>query len=492
MNELDDKAGTVEPSASAVGVTVATSVPGKSEAPPVGESPPTEKSSQEKAAADHPIAKAVSDFVYKLRDFEDCAVQFVPVAQKMRMDSLKRVKREGLDLVKSIKEGVDPGSLLHPGSQVRLLKRALELIPVLDRAIHANPARIVGESLFIGVFGALDGFTGDLLRALFERKTALFGALHRQVDVAAIMESKTLEDLKRSLIEDEIEAFRRESYDGQFAKLETQFDLKLRRFSRWGEFVERSQRRNLLTHCDGRVTDQYLKACRSAGVPSGETIGARLGVSLEYLKATVELLMELGIKLGQTLWRKVLPDELEAADSSLNSEIYDRLRDENWGRAMVLAEFAIEQPRFASDAMRKIFTVNYIIAAKFGGQPEKASERLASLDWSGATADFRLGKAVLEDRFEDACAIMLRIGKGGEFLKEHTYHVFPLFRVFRLQECFLKTYEKVFGHPFSEQVQKTLDQAENQLKVEMQRSAPVIGGSDRGSESGDTKPTVPS
>jgi hypothetical protein len=474
---LDDKATALKESPSVDDVTAAASVPDKSEAPPVGEVPPTERSSQEKAAKDHPIAKAVSGFVYKLRDFEDCVVQFVPVAQKMRIDSLKSVAEEALALVKSIQM-----ERLNPGSQVRLLKRALEFMPILKRVVHANPGRSLGESLFIGMFSALDAFTGDLLRALFERKPALFSALHRQVDVVSIMESKTLEDLKRTLVEDEIEAFRRESYDGQFAKLETLFDLRLRRFPRWGEFIERSQRRNLLTHCDGRVTDQYLEACRSAGVPSAETIGARLDVSLKYLKATVGLLMEIGIKLGQTLWRKVLPDELEVADISLNSEIYDRLRDENWDRAMVLAEFAIEQPRFASDAMRKIFTVNYIIAAKFGGQPEKASDGLASLDWSGAMAEFKLAKAVLEDRFEDACAIMLRIGKGGEFFKEHTYHVFPLFRVFRLQECFLTTYEKVFGRPFSEEVQKTLDQAENQLKVEV--SASVIAG-------GDTKAPVP-
>ncbi len=483
MNELDGKA---RASPSAVDLTAVPSVPIKSEAP-IEETPPTVGSSQESAATGHPIAKAVSSFAYKLRDFEDCAVQFVPATLKMRLSSLTRVRDEGLDLVKGFRT-----EELDAGSRVRLIKRALEWMPTAKRVENANPSRILGESLFIGMFGALDAFTGDLLRALFERKPALFGALHRQVDVAAIMESKTLEDLKRSLIEDEIEAFRRESYDGQFAKLETLFNLKLRSFSGWGEFIECSQRRNLLTHCDGRVTDQYLTACRSAGVPSPETIGARLDVSLQYLKVTVALLMQIGIKLGHTLWRRVLPDELEAADSSLNSEIYDRLRDENWDRAMVLAEFAIEQPRFASDAVRKIFTVNYIIAEKFGGQPEKASKMLASLDWSGATADFQLAKAVLEDRFEDACAIMLRIGKDGELVKEHSYHVFPVFRVFRLQECFLETYEKVFGRPFSEQVQQTLDKTENELKVEVQRSTQPMEGSDRGSQSGDVKATVPS
>lgn len=470
MEELSGKADTLVRTASdaetaAAGAVQATTASGS---PPIGQA--TSKApSEQKNGPGHPIAKAVSGLVYRLRDFEDCASEFVPVAEKMRPDSLRKLIKEIQDFVALLAKNAP-----DEGKKVLLLKRALEWTHKVKRVVHANPERVLRESLFIGMFGAFDAFTGELLRALFERKPALFGGLKRQIDVAAIMESETLQDLKQSLIEEEIESFRRESYCDQFAKLEGLFGLKLRSLSRWSDFVERSQRRNLLTHCDGMVNDQYRKACRAVGVGCNEEIGVRLEISSECLKDTVELLMEVGIKLGQTLWRKVLPDELEAADNSLNSEIYDCLTDESWNRASVLAEFAIGQPQFASDVIKKVVTVNYVIAAKFGGRPEKARELLAALDWSGATADFRLAKAVLEDRFEDACAIMLQVGKHAEYFKEHTYHVFPLFRVFRLQQCFLDTYEKVFGRPFSEKVHETMDEAKIELEVKAEQDSQSV------------------
>jgi hypothetical protein len=432
---------------------------------------PGEHPSKVKEATEHPITKAVSRLVFKLRDSDECAVEFVPVAEKKKLESVRKAVGDLPDLMKvfRLKE-------LEEGLQVRLLKFAFEWLPKGKRLAHADPGRVLRDSLFVGIFGAFDAFTGDLLRALFERKPALFHALRRQVDVGMIMESQTLDDLKRSLIEEEIEAFRRESYADQFTKLESLFGLKLREFPRWGEFIERSQRRNVLTHCDGLVTPQYLKACAGAGTPSAEKIGTRLGVPLPYLRETIELLMEVGIKLAQTLWRKVIPEELDLADRSLNQEIYDKLCEENWKMALVLTDFASGLPRVGSDVNQKVFTVNYIIAAKFGGRPEKATEKLASLDWSGASADFQLAKAVLEDRFDDACAVMLRIGKDGEFMREVSYHTFPLFRAFRLQDGFLKTYEKIFGRAFLEPVQETLDETKNQLKAEAKQSAEIVEG----------------
>jgi hypothetical protein len=415
---------------------------------------------EQEKTPENPIAKSITVLIHKLRDFEDCAAQLVPAAVAMQVDSLTTMTKALSSSVELIKSGDEHKKAIGVG-------RVLDMISKSVHLAHANPARVLRESLFIGMFSAFDAFTGDLLRALFEKKPALFSSLKRQFDVTAIVESSTLEDLKRNVIEDEIECFRRESYDDQFRRLEGLFSIKLREFPRWGDFIERSQRRNLLTHCDGIVSDQYLKACQAAEVDCMEKIGVRLDISSDCLNDTVELLMEVGMKLGQTLWRKVFPEELGSADKSLNEELYERLCQEKWNRALVLSRFAIEQPKISNDAMQKIFTVNHIIAMKFSGQPEKATEVLDSLDWTGASPEFRLAKAVLEDRFDDACKLMLKIGKGGELIVESSFHIFPVFRTFRLQECFLKTYEKVYGHPFSEKVQKTADEA----KVQLQQSA---------------------
>jgi hypothetical protein len=346
---------------------------------------PAMRSEKSEKRAEHPITRAITSLIHKLRDFEDCADEYVSAAGEMQVERIKRVAADlgnSVDLLKN----------KDKRTKVLGLKQLVDGMPKIVQVIRANPARVLRESLFVGMFSAFDAFTGDLLRALFLKKPALFSSSKRQIEVSALMESDTLDDLKRRLIDDEIEAFRRESYVEQFSRLEQMFSLKLRSFSRWPDFVERSQRRNLLTHCDGVVSDQYLCMCKKVGMPCTEKLGTRLGISLKYLKETVEVLMEVGLKLGHTLWRKVLPDELEQADKSLNNEIYERLQDGKWDPALTLAEFAIEQPRVSDDAMKKTFTVNYTIAAKFGGQEEKAKEFLASLDWTAAAPRFQLAR----------------------------------------------------------------------------------------------------
>lgn len=48
----------------------------------------------------------------------------------------------------------------------------------------------------------------------------------------------------------------------QFEVLQKRLELKLTEFPHWRRFVEAAQRRNLLTHCDGIVSEQYLSVCR--------------------------------------------------------------------------------------------------------------------------------------------------------------------------------------------------------------------------------------
>lgn len=60
----------------------------------------------------------------------------------------------------------------------------------------------------------------------------------------------------------------------------------------------------------------------------------------------------------------------------------------------------------------------------------------------------------LTDRIGDACEIMKRIGKKGEMVKEDSYHNWPLFKSFRTNADFLKTYEEIYGRPFVTELQK--------------------------------------
>ena len=75
-----------------------------------------------------------------------------------------------------------------------------------------------------------------------------------------------------------------------------------------------------------------------------------------------------------------------------------------------------------------------------------------SVDWTASYRDFKLAIHILEEKFDEAIALMLSIGRSGEILKQSSYHTWPLFHKFRERPEFYSTYEKIYGEPYSTQV----------------------------------------
>lgn len=412
----------------------------------------------------NPMGAAIGRLLHRVRDLQICASVFLDEADRLRQRRLDDLSNE----TRAVRAQLDSHSTYTTGLGI---KRILNISRRLEREKSSDVSGALRLSLFLGLFSAFESFTGDLLRAIYAKKPELFNAVGRTVAVADILQHSSFEELKIAVLEQEIEVFRRKSYIEQFDSLETLFGLNLKDFARWPDFVEASQRRNLYTHCDGIISDQYLEACTTAGatLPPDAKKGQRLKLSEEQLKSTCELLMEVGLKLGQTLWRKLFPTEIEVADNHLNECVYDTLASERWERATVFGEFAVGQKKTANDVSKKIAVINYAIALKFSGAPDRSKEVLRGVDWSSAALDFKLAEAVLEDRFEDASALMMRIGHRGDYVTEHYYHSWPLFKEFRLQPEFRTAYEAVYGIPFVERLQETVKEA--QLQVQEQQDS---------------------
>ncbi|MCR4348161.1 MAG: hypothetical protein NUV55_13315 [Sulfuricaulis sp.] len=321
---------------------------------------------------------------------------------------------------------------------------------------------VVETSLFLGMFSAYDAFTGNLIAEIYRLKPELFNVINRNVPVSEILQFDSFEALKESVLHDEIENFRRKSYVEQFEDMEKVFDLNLKIFDRWPQFVECAQRRNLLTHCDGIVSEQYLQVCKREGYvfSSQIQIGDKLKLGGEYFLPSCELLMEVGLKLGQTLWRKLFPDQINKADSHLIQVTYDSLQREKWKLAQVFGEFAISQKRFSNDLNYKISIIDYAISLKFGGELESADSILKTVDWTAAIDEFKLAEAVLLHKYDFAAEIMNKIGKKGTLISEHAYHDWPLFSEFRATHQFLDAYERIYEYPFVDELKREAIKAE--------------------------------
>jgi hypothetical protein len=199
----------------------------------------------------------------------------------------------------------------------------------------------------------------------------------------------------------------------------------------------------------GRPTSsQYIANCRSAGVDLHKKVapGQKVGVTPTYFTAAHVVLYEIGIKLAQVLWRKTAPNEGELADRSLIEVTYDLLVDGNLTLAHALLDFADTTlaKRHATERDRLMFLVNRALSYYLSGDKVKCSEILAAQDWSAADDVFRLSHAVLSEKFETACKIMIKIGKGSYPHKADYLH-WPLFTEFRKRPQFAESFRVLFG-----------------------------------------------
>jgi len=57
----------------------------------------------------------------------------------------------------------------------------------------------------------------------------------------------------------------------------------------------------------------------------------------------------------------------------------------------------------------------------------------------------------------------------GDFIDEHAYHVWPLFREFRQTEQFLKGYKKVYGYDFATKLKEAAEESSKEAEAQIFR-----------------------
>jgi hypothetical protein len=272
---------------------------------------------------------------------------FIPVAatiESQREDELIKQYEDGRALLerndKSYAEGI---------------RKTQNAILYLEHLRKSNLPYTIETSLFLRLFSAFDAFTGDLLTSIYKKKPELFETISREVKVSEILKYNSFESLQEVVLRDEIESFRRSSYVDQFKSLESMFGLKLRQFEKWPSFVECAQRRNLFTHCDGQVSQQYIDVCEKEGFKfkAKIQIGEKLKLGPKYLLPSCDLIAEVALKLCHTLWRKLFPDELKSADEELINVSFYYLQFANYGPAQAFASFGL-QPRRVRLRQRRV------------------------------------------------------------------------------------------------------------------------------------------
>jgi len=319
----------------------------------------------------------------------------------------------------------------------------------LDRQVTSSAVAqsLLPGSLLVTLVSRFDAFLGRLIRAMVLTRPELLKSSERSLSLNTLLHLGDFESAKEYLIEKEIESILRKSHDDHFTWLESRLDMTLRKdLPSWPAFVELTERRNLLVHSDGVVSHQYLTNCNDHSVQIGEcSVGDKLGAPPDYYRGACDCIVEMAVKLTHVVWRKLLPDDREAADDALNQTCFELLLHENNSLAYELLRFACAiLKKHASERHRLMFLVNWAQAGKWLGKEDECQNLLNKEDWSAKGPEFRICVAVLREKYDEAVSIMKQLGDSGP-VRAEDYREWPLFRKARRDQQFQDGYKEVYG-----------------------------------------------
>lgn len=319
----------------------------------------------------------------------------------------------------------------------------------LVRKLKSSAAvqKLLPESLLVTLVSRYDAFLGRLIRSIVLSQPELLKSSDRTLSLGELLGFNDYETAKEYLIEKEIESVLRRSHAEHFAWLEGKLQMKLRvDLPSWPVFIEVTERRNLLVHCDGVVSHNYLANCKECSVPvNGCVVGQKLGVPPDYFRTACDCILEIAVKLTHVIWRKLAPEDRENADDALHQTCFDLIVHENYTLSNELLCFASHVlKKHATERNRLMFLVNCAQSYKWLGDDKKCYKLLATEDWTAKSPEFRLCVSVLCEKYEEAISTMKQIGSGGGVTAQD-YLEWPIFRKARKVKMFQDGFEEVFG-----------------------------------------------
>ncbi len=304
----------------------------------------------------NPIEETIENFVDSIEGFRACA-PFIEQMLSLLINQHKEdfeEKRDKFGEIIDEKEGKQ--KISFPAEKA---PEAFEIHDKLEKAIAASKA--LPNMFLLALVSQYDAFIANLLKALFLRRPELIFTSEKQVSFSDISGFNSINEIKNSIIEKEVENIIRQSHAKQFDIMEKSFKIELRSgLDIWPNFIEITERRNLLAHTNGVVSRQYISICENHGVAAEKipNMGEPLSFTPEYFNDAYNVLYEISLKLGHVLWRKVLPEDIELSDQHYNLKCVELIKAENYDIAVRMLDFICDVvKKHSSENLRPWFQV---------------------------------------------------------------------------------------------------------------------------------------
>lgn len=398
--------------------------------------------------ADDPIAQAVEKYFYSVMGLRD---SFGVLASKAEIDA-EEALADWQGFVESIDRSEEDhrrrlGARRFP-FDAPPVKQPVYLAMLRRHLVSASLSESMAHMMHLVLIARYDAFLADLLRATFKKKPELLRRSERSISWADVADLSDKNAIRALIIEREVDAFLHKGHIEQLDDLASRLAIEtLKKFDELPQFVEITERRNLLAHTGGRVSLQYLRQCQRYGIRPEVKPGDEINVTYEYFTDACNTMLVIGVKLAQILWRVILGknrDSLSAPDNYLAQVTYTLLAYEEWELAQVMLKFATELRQFSSDQRELVFTVNLAQTFKWLGNMSACRRILEPVEWESKDIAFQISHAVLLDDFDSAGELMNTAASTRQVARSAFDH-WPIYREFRKTTQFREAYEQTFG-----------------------------------------------
>lgn len=348
--------------------------------------------------------------------------------------------------------------------------QAKELKTIIKRIERTELAAVIfPQSMLVSLVSQYDYLIGQLIQFVYSVNPNLLNDSNSQISYKELFAYNDISAIKGKIIQDKVETILRKSHDDQLTDLQNLSGIKnLKGVSFWKEFIEITQRRNLLVHCKGCVSEQYVNECAKVGVAPLPRQGENLSVDESYFDRAYCIFYTMGVLLSQVIIRHLLKKEnvIGEIDTILNNIIYETLEEERYDLSVTLSEFALaDSTKHACRLDEVYFILNYAQAYKWQGNQEKCNQILSAFDFSAMTSDILVAKHALENNIEGVIEHMRKAGSNSKVMTKDAYVSWVIFKEMREKTEFKDAYREIFG----EELQgDSLTPAENKVVKEFE------------------------
>ena len=352
-------------------------------------------------------------------------------------------------------ESTDQGKLFAlERAGISKVAKGREQVRRIDNGTAAMPA-----STLMSMVAAFDSIIADLVGVLLKARREKLNVGERTVSLAEVLASSSVDEILDRFVTNEVYELLRGSHDDQVKFIEKNFDIEIRTDWRgWADFIEVFERRNLLAHGEAKFTARYAEICRRHGKSinirkPGETIELRR----QYLRHAADTLLEFGVLLAFSLWRKHFKDEEEEAFSALNQVAYQFVVEDRLSVAINILRYATGiKTTNCSDFTRRMMIVNLANAWRKMKKPEDAEKVLSSVDWSATSNYFQICVAAVRDDLEGVVSRMesvkAKVPGEDQKISSEAFRDWPVFDKVRNEDRFRAEFERIFKEPLLTEV----------------------------------------